>query len=438
MCPVSVLRCHDVAKWGIAVAKRFLTDRTLKALENRPADIGKTYDVADGEVPGLYVRVMPSGTRSFVYVARYPGSTNPTRRSLGKYGQLTLEQARKKAREWHRLIERGMDPALEKEKERQAALRQQKNTFEAVAKEYIRLHVSKTRKAAIVEREVRREFIDRWGTRPITDITQHDVVAVVDEAVDRDAPYQAHNLLGHVRTLFNWAIARGVYGLDRSPCDRLKPAAVIGGKRARQRVLNDVEIRAFWATSESMGYPYGPLFRLLLVTGQRKSEVAEARWSEFDLNKREWTIPAERMKAEAAHVVPLSDEAMKILADLHRFNKGDHLFSTTFGVKPVNGFSKAKDRLDERMLDHLPSAPAPWVIHDIRRTMRTGLSALPVPDIVRELVIAHTQKGLHKVYDLHAYASEKRHALDLWAARVRDIVTPPPVNVVKMRPGIPA
>jgi integrase len=409
-----------------------LTDRTLKALEKRPADVGKTYDVADGLVPGLAVRVMPSGARSFVLVARYPGSTNPTRRSLGSYGELTLEQAREKARDWLALIKRGVDPAREDERQRQAALRKQKNSFAAVAEDFIKRHVSKKRKGWEVERDLRREFIDRWGDRPITDITQHDVVAVIDEAVDRGSPYQAHNLLGYVRSLFNWAIARGVYGLERSPCDRLKPDAVIGKKLARQRILNDAEIKAFWAASETLGYPYGPLLRMLLVTGQRKSEVAEARWSEFDLGKKLWTIPAARMKADAAHVVPLSDEAMLILEGLHRFNKGDHIFSTTFGVKPVNGFGKAKDRIDEEMLEHLPSAPAPWVIHDIRRTMRTGLSALPVPDLVRELVIAHTKPGLHKVYDLHAYLDEKRQALDLWAARLRSIVEPPPANVVKL------
>jgi integrase len=384
-------------------------------------------------VPGLYVRVMPSGARTFVLVARYPANPkNPTRRSLGSYGALTLEAAREKARTWLALIERGVDPANEEERQRQAELRKQKNSFAVVAEEFIKRHVSKTRKAAVVERELRREFIDRWGDRPITEITQHDVVEVIDEVVDRGAPYQAHNLLGHVRTLFNWAIGRGVYGIDRSPCDRLKPKTVIGKKLARQRVLSDDEIRALWAATETMGYPYGPLFRLLLITGQRKSEVAEARWSEFDLDKREWTIPAKRMKAEAAHMVPLSDEAVKILGCLHRFNRGDCLFSTTFGTKPVNGFSRAKEILDREMAARLPTAPGPFVIHDIRRTMRTGLSALPVPDIVRELVIAHTQKGLHKVYDLHAYRDEKRHALDLWAARVRDIVEPPPANVIPM------
>jgi integrase len=412
---------------------RALTDRKLQSLKNKPAAAGKTYDVADGNVPGLMVRVMPSGARSFVLVARYPGKKNPTRRSLGSYGELTLEEARDKARAWRNLLRKGIDPQVDEDHKRLVELRRQKNNFGAVAEEFIKRHVSKTRKAAVVERELRREFIDRWGDRPITDITQVDVVAVIDEVVDRGAPYQAHNLLGHVRTLFNWAIGRGVYGIDRSPCDRLKPKTVIGKKLARQRVLNDDEIRALWAATDILGYPYGALFRLLLVTGQRKSEVAEASWSEFDLVKKLWTIPPIRMKANAAHEVPLSDEAIKILDSLPSFKKPNFLFSTTFGAKPVNGFSKAKDRLDREMLAHLPSPPPDWVLHDIRRTMRTGLSALPVPDLVRELVIAHTKPGLHKVYDQHSYCEEKRNALELWAARLRTIIEPPRANVIQLR-----
>ena len=140
-----------------------------------------------------------------------------------------------------------------------------------------------------------------------------------------------------------------------------------------------------------------------------------------------------RMKADAPHVVPLSDAAIEILKTLPRFERGDHLFSTTFGVKPVNGFSKAKEILDRKLKQILGKPVEPFVIHDIRRTMRTGLSALPIPDLVRELVIAHTKPGLHKVYDQFAYLDEKRQALDLWAGRLRDIVEPPPENLIALR-----
>src|SRR5262249_42418080 len=151
--------------------------------------------------------------------------------------------------------------------------------------------------------------------------------------------------------------------------------------------------------------------KMLAVTGQRRSEVADAQWPEIDMTHKRWVIPAARMKSDAAHVVPLTADAIAILESLPRFRHGDHLFSTTFGERPVSGFSKAKRRLDLLMKAELGGRLDGWRLHDIRRTMRTGLSALPVPDLVRELVIAHTKLGLHKVYDLHAYESEKRHAL---------------------------
>ena len=409
--------------------KRNLTDRTLKSL--RPAEAGKHVDVWDAGFPGFGVRVSDTGRRTFVLTARYPGSKNPTRRALGVYDKISLEEAREKARTWLGLIAKGIDPETAEEAARQAELRKTENTFGVVVEEFFVRHLRKTRQGHSAEILIRREFVSRWADRPITEITRRDVLAVVDATVDRGKPYAAHLTLGYARRIFNWAIARGVYGLESSPCDRMRPKEIIGAKKARTRVLNDDELRALWKAAEGMGYPYGPLFQLLALTGQRKSEVAEARWSEIDLVKRLWEIPAERMKSDAGHVVPLSDDAVRLLEGLPRFTKGDYLFSGSYGALPVNGFSKAKRALDARMREELRQLP-PFVIHDIRRTMRTGLSTLPVPDLVRELVIAHTKPGLHRVYDLHAYENEKRNALDLWAKRLRDIITPPPANVVEL------
>jgi integrase len=424
------------------MAKGALTDRKIQSLKPRATP----YIVPDPQVPGHGVRVLPSGRKSFVLNTRYPGSTNPVPRALGSYGELTLEHSREKARAWRNLIFRGLDPADQEERDRQAALRKQRTTFTAVAEDFIKDKLPAERKGREVELEIRREFLPRWGKRPVTEITALDVRNVVKAAKDRGAPYQAHNLLVLARRLFSWAIDQHVYGLESSPCDRLKPKAIIGKKLARKRVLDSDELRAFWRATARLGYPYGPLFRMLALTGQRKSEVAEARWSEFDLARKLWVIPAERMKADAAHIVPLTDDVIAILKSLPRFKRGDHVFSTTFGQTPVNGFSKGKGRLDRRMLrswralarargeDRRKAEIDSFVIHDIRRTMRTGLSALPVPDLVRELVIAHSKPGLHKVYDQFAYVDEKRQALDLWAARLRSIVAPLPAsdNVIRM------
>jgi integrase len=421
-----------------------LTDRLLKSLANKPAPKGKHYDKRDGAVPGLVVRVSETGRRTFVLLTRFPGKKNPTRRAIGEYPRIGLDAARQEARDWLKLIARGIDPAIEKERRATAENQRQEISFGRVAEDFIKGKLGKERKGAEVARDIRRVFIEGkglpkelhpWRARPITDITPLDVRAVVKHFAEQDKLYQAHNLLGYARRLFNWAIDQHVYGLQTSPCDRLKAKAIIGSKVPRSRVLRDAEIRAVWAAADETGYPYGHLFKFLLVTGQRKSECAEVQWSEIDLDKRLWVIPAERMKANAAHVVPLSDDAVELLQSVPQFDAGEYVFSSTGGKKPVNGFSKAKQSFDKLVLaklckdDAKAKLPA-WVLHDLRRTCRTGLSAIPsISDHVRELVIGHTKSGLHKVYDQHSFLDEKRIALEAWAQRLNSIVTPPPENV---------
>lgn len=419
------------------MARRLLTDRTLKAL--KPAPAGKRLDVMDAIVPGFGVRVTDKSDDrgkaaqcTFILVARFPGFDNPARRAIGEYGKLSLEQARDKAREWHELIRKGIDPRHKEEKERDDEQERRDNTFKFVAEEFIKRHLKGQRRAVVSEREIRKELIGTWGHRPVTALTRTDVVGLIDKIVDRGKKRQAHNILGHARTIFNWAINRGVYGLDASPCDRLKPSALIGEKTSRQRVLNDLEIKAVALGAKGLGYPYGPLVEMLMLTGQRKAEVAEAKWKEFDLDKKLWTIPQERFKSGVEHFVPLSDEAVAILNALPRFEEGDFLFSLTSGKTPVNGFSKAKDQLNTAVAMRAQKID-PWVFHDIRRTVRTQLSALRVAEPVAEMVIGHARKGLARVYDQHRYIDEMRDALNLWAHKLTSIVQPNFKNVVRLR-----
>jgi integrase len=236
-----------------------------------------------------------------------------------------------------------------------------------------------------------------------------------------------------------------VYGLESSPCDRIKPKALIGAKKPRQRILDADELKAFWRATSRMPYPYGPTLRMLLLTGGRHREVADARWSEIDVAEKLWAIGAERFKSDAEHMVPLSDDVCALLAKLLRFKKGDHLFSTSFGAKPTVISDKVKAKLDARMLRTIKGMARirgedpngvelkPWVIHDLRRTLRTHLSALRIPDHIAEMVIGHGRQGLQRVYDQHRYLNEMREALTLWAARLRSIVEPPPANVVAIK-----
>jgi len=429
---------QDIQDLKARLKEKPLSDRTLKSL--CPAANGKPYDLKDIGSRGLHVRVMPSGQRTFVLVARYPRHSQPARRALGVYDDMSLEEAHDKAAQWRKDIKKKIDPTRAEQQKQVEKEREQKNTFRAVLAAFNKDKLEGLRRGREVNRDLEKLADDTgWGGRPITEITALEVRDVIKQYKDRGKIHHAHNLLGYVRRLYDWAIDQEVYaGLETSPCDHLKPKKLIGKKTQRTRVLSDVELRAVWIAAKRLGYPYGPLFQLLMLTGQRKSEVAEMRWSEIDLVKKLWIIPPERMKADAAHVVPLSDDAVAVLTSLPRFD-GDYVFSIRSGARPVAAFSEYKRRYDAEIVkalkEHDPKAKlSHFVIHDLRRTVRTRLSAIPnISDLVRELVIGHTKPGLHKVYDQYAYLDEKRFALDAWATKLRSIVEPPPANVVELR-----
>ena len=405
--------------------RKRLTDRYIKTCPAAPK--GERVDHQDVIVPGLVLRVTDRGHKSFALRARYPlQPKNPTRRALGDYPSLPLEGARDKARAWLELIQKGIDPRVDEERRKAAERRAQSNTFAAVASDFLDQHAIKLAKSAEVERIIRGEFVKRWAARPITEIEKIEVSKAILAIVKRPAPYQARNSFAILRKMFNWAIGQGLYGIETSPLERLSINELCGKSKARDRILTDAELRAVWDAANRMGYPYGPVFRLLILTGQRESQVSDLAWPEVDFDKALWTLTAERMKMEMAHEVPLGPGAIDLLQSLPRWMRGDFAFTTTSGAKPINGFSKAKARIDKL------SGVSGWIIHDLRRTMRTHLSALPVQDVVREAVIAHAQRGVHKVYDLHAYRDEKRHCLELWEKRLSAIVDPTPPDVTSL------
>jgi integrase len=450
------------------MVRKNLTDRYLKSL--KPAPNGRPYEVMDSVIRQTGVRVMgttASPVLTFILIARFPPSTNPTRRALGAYVEspkgasdrtvdellaldvLTLAEARLKAQEWLRMIARGLDPAIETERRKQGRIRQQKNTFLAVFEDWVREKLPGERKGKVVERDVRREFVLKLGSLPITEITDLDVLTIIN-AKKRTAPVQARNELGHIKRFLKWAVGQRVYGLKMSPCDSLKPGTIIGEKKSGNRILNDAELFALWRAVKRLPYPYKQAYQILVLTALRLNEVADASWPEFDLANQLWVVPAVRMKAKNSkarpHAVPLTDDILAILTKLPRFKRGHFLFSTTFGEKPIWMNDKIKKRVDARMLRTLRALarqrgidpakvefPA-WTNHDIRRTVRSNLSRLRVTEEAREAVLAHVRPGIKGTYDHHDYLDEKREALEFWNRRLFAIVEPqlPSANVIEL------
>ena len=421
------------------------TVQTLKPAAPKPDATGRRF-VMDAEVAGLGIKVTQAGSRSYVLIKRFPGFKHPAPRQLGSCDAMSLEEAREKAREWLKLIARGIDPTAREREVADAAARKRANSFAAVFDDFAREKLAGERQGRNVARDMRKEFLSVWAKRPIADITDQDVLGVI-RAVKARSPSSARNAFGYISRFFDWAIEQRAYGVSQNPCAGLKPARIIGEKPTRSRVLTDDELFAFWRATGRTAYPFGPLYRLLLLTGLRLNECADATWSEFDLRNRTWVVPSVRMKGRDGrvvdHVVPITKDIAAILESLPRFKTGDFLFSTTFGETPVWLSSLAKKRLDARMRRTLRALARrrgeratlpPWVNHDLRRTLRTGLSKLRVDRDIREVVLGHVRPGVEAVYDRHDYFDEKRDALERWAAHVAEIAAPSQTsNVVRLR-----
>jgi integrase len=429
--------------------RKNLTPTLISGL--KPAPRGQRYQVMDAQVPGFGVRVTGRGHKTYILRARYPGSTNPARREVGNCVDLSLTDARDKARKWRALVAQGIDPAVEEERARQEALRKLATTFGVVAEDFIREKLPGERKGRDVEREIRRDLLPRWKDKPIALITDLDVLAVI-KAKMPDGKVGARNLLALIRRFFRWVIAQRIYGVVIFHCVTLQTSAILGEMPGpRDRILTDDEIFAYWRATTRLPYPYGSIYQMLMLKALRLNEVAEASWTEFDLRTRLWVIPATRMKGKNAgkkqarpHAVPLTDEAIAILQGVPLVKRGTYVFSTTGGETAVWMGTKPKERLDRRMSrtlralarvrgeDYRAVQLPHFVNHDVRRTVRSQLSRLKVAEEVREAVLAHARPGIKKVYDVHDYLDEKREALELWAARLKKIVNPTPRNVVQL------
>jgi integrase len=257
----------------------------------------------------------------------------------------------------------------------------------------------------------RKDIIPACRHKLISEIAKVDVNRMLDVIVDRGAPIAANETLSIAKRWLRWCVGRGY--LSASPiADVEAPAA----KKSRDRVLSDDELRDVWDAAESLGYPCGPFLRLLILTAQRRGEVAAMRWQDVDLERALWTLSAEQTKAGRVHDVPLSTAALAILNSLPRF-EGAHVFTTGNGAKPINSFSKLATRLEEAM----GKTQAAFVLHDIRRTAATHLAKMGTPPHVLAALLNHSPgsaQGVTAIYNRFRYVEERREALEAWAEHV--------------------
>jgi integrase len=402
-------------------APRSLLKGFEKVVETVAADPTKRQIIYDEATTGLCLIVSPKGRKTLTLVARGPDGKQVWR-EVGKVGEITIPDAREKAREGIARIKQGLEPfpppgpVVAPPKPR---------TFKQEAEAFLQRHVREKglRSVREVERIFERILYPEWQDRAFISIRRADVAALLDKVQDDRGPVMADRTLARLSKLFNWYASRAddyvspiIRGMARSD-----PAT-----RARKRILNDDELQLIWKAAGESG-SFGAFIKLLLLTGQRRAKVAGMRWN--DIADSVWTIPAEAREKTNAGALKLPQVAVDILATITPVKDNPYVFAGR-GKAAVAGFSPLKAALDAKAAkENSGRAIERWTLHDLRRTAKSLMARAGVRPDISERVLGHAIKGVEGVYDRHSYSDEKAMALEKLAGLI-DLIAKPRENVV--------
>lgn len=360
----------------------------------------------DDGLPGFGLRIRAGGARTWLVQYR-AGSKKIRRQKIGDAARVRLEDARNEARQLLAKVQLGGDPQGEKLQNRQEV-----ELFGRHAQRYL-TQVSQARTKPKSHTERLRHITRDWrifNDVPIQEIGRRQIAIRLGEIAECHGPVAANRSRSTLSAFFSWAMGEGL--VEVNPIIGTNKQ---GEERARDRVLSWEEIVAVWS---ALGEDHhASIVRLLLLTGQRRQEVAGMEWSEIHLDEAMWKLPADRTKNGRPHEVPLSHQAIRIVDHLERRTDRANVFG--FGVGPFSGFSRCKARFDQRC------GVRNWTLHDLRRTVVTGMNELGIAPHVVEAVVNHVgghRAGVAGVYNRAKYADEKRIALQKWADHLDVVV----------------
>ncbi len=381
-------------------------------------------DISDPERRGLVLRVEPSGSKLWLF--RYKFENNAHRLALGSFPGMTLAMARAEAQAHRDLLDRGIDPRTARRARHAVAssdsARVSKHSVEFLAQEFMERHVKPNRrKPEYVERILQSDILPVWAGRDARTITPREVIELLDGIVARGSRVMANRVASLLAQLFKFGIHRAI--IETSPVMLLyRPG---GKEKPRSRALSDGELTSFLKNlDDACRFQRMPhILRLLLLTLQRRSELALAEWREFDFKNGTWKIPDAHSKTGKGHVVPLSDRAITELQKLKVMSAGSAFVlpnADHSGPSDPKYITRSVARCLNRFKAHGIQAFTP---HDLRRTGRTGLARLGVKADIAERVLNHTRERMEETYDVHDYLPEKRAALDAWARKLSDLAS---------------
>lgn len=453
---------------------------TPVSIEAMKADPDKRREIPDPALSGLYLVIQPGGAKS--WAARYRFANKPRKLTLGRWPIMGLADARKAASEALAKVEAGTDPGNEKTRakvERKEAVKVAKavqggvqvekaremladferrgimdyladaapeavgqlrdaagapNKVKTLVGDYTKRHLSTLRSGAEVKRRLEAEVLPFWGDRDARDITRRDVRDILDKVADSGRLTTANRLRLYLSGFFTWLVDREM--IEASPVVGVKAPAK---EQKRDRVLSEDEIRWLWRACDTVGEPWGPLGKVLLLTGQRRGEVLGM--NDGEINGEEWHLSAKRTKNGRPHVVRLSDPVQSVLQAVTRVKGAPGYMFTTTGETPLSGLHKGHAKLAAAMATIAekergqPVQILHWTWHDLRRTAATCMAGLKIPAEVVEAALNHVSgvvAGVAGVYNRHGYADEKREALEAWARYVLALVEGQPANLVSI------
>ena len=413
-----------------------LTDAKIAGLK---APTAGQIELADGIVPGLRLRMGASGIKTYILRKRVQGKwLNVT---IGRHGpSFTLAHARKKARDLLDDVEQGKSIARKAGAKRKGS--KGVGTVAELYETYLAQQIEgKKRSAREFDRVFRKYIEPEIGDRLADSITRSDVSRFVEKIAferGKETLTMARIVYRHLSTFYTWALTR----LEHMPANPCRDAWRPKRNEPRDRVLSDRELAALWQSAVEDGYPFGHLVQMLVLTAQRRGEVLDAACDEFDFKAKVWTVPGDRAKNGKANVVPLSAQALAVITEIFMAAGIDPdeahkqsqilLASKVTNTNSVSGLSKAWKRIRASVDEKLGYEAGHFTMHDIRRTVATGLQRLGIPLVVSEAVLNHqsgsAMAGVAGVYHRHQYTNEKREALALWGKEVMQIAAKYPAE----------
>jgi integrase len=404
-----------------------LTDQFVERL--KPPAQGRI-EYFDATFQALALRHSQHNHKSFSVFYRMPGTSRLRRFTLGDYPRLKPARARQLATEVLDQVRAGIDPGLLRRQAKADAPPADVDSLDALVRDYLRQHIAPNCSAGTyrnAKRMLEVDILKPWRGRKLDSISKRNAIALIDRIAE-NRPVHANRVLARLRAMFNWAV-----GKDRIAISPIISIKAPTKEKSRDRWLDEKELVWFWHACERIGYPFGPLFQTLLLTGQRLAETASMEWAEVDLDAKLWVIPREKAKSDRAHEVQLSEPVITLLRSLPRL--GPYVFTGKTG-RGVTGFTYGKDKLDAAMAAISDAARIqPFILHDLRRSAASHMARLGIAPHVVDRVLNHssgTIRGVTAVYNRFEYQNERRSALVAWAQYVGELIAPAPDNIVSL------